>query len=398
MGPAEGPTGKTADALTDRQEVTLPHDGAHDAGVHDALAHDSGGHDAVHSVDATGDSGSASLDWYPGNYGLTDTGNDTARDAFLTGTLSSAFDGVEMIYAWTTCETKKDDYSACFAAIDADLAATPAGKHIILMLQYKQFGSGSGLDAVPAYLRSGPGKWCVSSGSKEVCGQYETPGSAVAMLWNDAVAARLHAWFAALGAYYGPGGPGHARADKIAGIVLPETSTGAGGTTSLASVGYTSADYVSAIEANLSALSTAFPTKPVFQYINFLPTPGGSEVDALKSIGDWALKQRHIGLGCPDVGGNSSFHPPGYDTLMDTKYQVNLPFNVAIEPMDFGSKYTSGLKETYAEATELAADGGMAAQFVVWWHEEGKENVFTIDDVAKFLPTHPNPNVAPPKY
>jgi hypothetical protein len=355
--------------------------------------------------DAGADGGASTLDWYPGNYGLVGMGNATARDAFLTGALASAFDGVEVIYPWTKCETSIDHYDACFTAIDGDLAATPAGKHLIIFLQYKTFGSGTTADggsavpdSVPAYLLTSPGAWCESSGGTPVCGEYTTATSSIAMIWNQAVADRVHAWIAALGAHYAAGGAGAKYADRIAGIVLPETATGETMTYPLATVGYTSMGYVGAIEDNLTAAATAFPTKPVFQYINFLAHGVPSESAALQSIGTWALglKPRHIGLGCPDVGGNSSFHPFGYDTLMNATYQLHLPFNVAIEPMDFDKAITTGLDATYAEAIG-PAPGGMAAQFVVWWYEQGTGHVFNIDDVAAYLPGHPDPNTALPK-
>jgi hypothetical protein len=342
-----------------------------------------------------GDSGSASLDWFPGNYGLTDTTNRAARDAFLTG-LSNAFKGVELIYQWAKCEsgTVMGDYSACFTAIDADLtAAKLAGKHIILMLQYKGFGSagdaGTGVDAVPAYLLSGPGTWCATG--TPFCGEYKTTKGSIAMIWNGAVATRLQKWFAALGQYYGPGGNGHPLVDSIAGIALPETATGTNNMYPLTAVGYSPGGYLTAIKANLSALNAAFPTKPVFQYINFLPNGSSSE---LQSIGDFALTQRNVGLGCPDVAGNS-YDPPGYDTLINPHYQLHLPFNVAVEPMDFSTAYTPSIQATYARATNVAQDGGMAAQFVMWWYVQGGAgNAFTIDQVANYLLSHPDPNVA----
>jgi hypothetical protein len=295
-----------------------------------------------------------------------------------------------MIYPWTTCETSMGDYSACFAAIDGDIKAVPAGKHIILFLQYKSFGTP---DAVPAYLRSSPGAWCEGS----MCGQYPTNDGGIAMIWNAAVADRLHAWFAALAGYYGPGGPGAAYADRLAGIVLPETSAGETAANPLTNFGYTGANYVAAIEANLLALSTSFPTLPIFQYINFLSHGVPSPSAALQALGDWALLHRNIGLGCPDVAGTPSFHPPGYDTLMNPKYQSHLPLNVAIEPMDYATAQTTGLSATYTEATGQAPNG-MAAQFVVWWHVQGTGHAFTVDDVATYLGAHPNPNVALPSW
>jgi hypothetical protein len=123
-----------------------------------------------------------------------------------------------------------------------------------------------------------------------------------------------------------------------------------------------------------------------------------NESAALKTLGDFALNNPNIGLGCPDVGGGTAFSPPGYDTLINPMYQLHLPFNVAIEPMDYDAAITKGLSFTYAEATGPAAQGGMAAQFVVWQHVEGNNHVFTIDDVAKFLPNNPDPNTALPTY
>jgi hypothetical protein len=322
------------------------------------------------------------------------TGNDAARDAFLTGALAGPFVGVEMIYPWTTCEgPTMGDYSACFTAMDADIdKVIAAGKHIILLFQYKSFSG----DSVPAYLR-GPGAWCVTAGTTQVCGEFQGASSSIAMIWNTAVADRLHAWFGAVAAHYGPGGPGAARGNAIAGIVLPETATANGGPVSAASVGYTPSGYLGAIQDNLTTLVGLFPNLPVFQYINFLPQGVPSESAALKSLGDWALTKRHIGLGCPDVGGSTTFSPFGYDTLMNAKYQTHLAFNVAIEPMDYDAPITTGVAATYAEATGVAPNG-MAAQFVVWQHVTGGSHVFTIDNVAAYLPSHPDPNVALPTY
>jgi hypothetical protein len=369
-----------------------------DAGLGDGAAGEGGAPGDAGDADTSGDggtggdAGSASLVWYPGNYGVVTTGNNAARDAFLTGRLAGSFIGVEMVYPWSSCEGPMGDYSACFAAMDADIAAVPAGKHMILFLQYKGFS----YDAVPAYLQ-GPGAWCVTVGATQVCGQYQGPQSTIAMIWNTAVADRLHAWFTAVAAHFAPGGAGAAHANRLAGIVLPETAPGSTGPVPLASVGYTAAKYVAAIEDNLTTLVASFPNLPAFQYINFLPQAVPSESAALKSLADWALTKRNIGLGCPDVGGSATFSPPGYDVLMNAAYQTHLPFNVAIEPMDYDAPITTGLAATYAEATGKAPNG-MAAQFVVWQYVTGASHVFTIDDVAAYLPSHPNPNVALPTY
>src|SRR5262249_10291903 len=83
-----------------------------DAAAKDAAGKDAAGKDAAAPVDAAvaGDGGAPQLVWFPGNYGLVTTGNDAARNAFLTGAFAGPFDGVEMIYPWTTCETAMGNY------------------------------------------------------------------------------------------------------------------------------------------------------------------------------------------------------------------------------------------------------------------------------------------------
>jgi len=71
--------------------------------------------------------------------------------------------------------------------------------------------------------------------------------------------------------------------------------------------------------------------------------------------------------------------PEGYDTLINAKYQTHLPFNVAIEPMDFGSAYTTGLEETYAR---LVARYGFAPKGPVTFELYGDPQHFAVRTVG----------------
>ena len=164
-----------------------------------------------------------------------------------------------------------------------------------------------------------------------------------------------------------------------------------------AAVGYTPNAYLAAVEANLQTLATGFPTKPVWQYINYIFGPADQGVALMTSLGMWALSHPNVGLGCPDVGGNATFHPAGYDVLLPSTFHGLLPFNVAIESMDYDMMYTDGLMQTWQEATGPAPNG-MAAQFVVWSDVTGTGHAFTTAQAATFLTTHADPNTAPPMY
>ena len=81
------------------------------------------------------------------------------------------------------------------------------------MLQYKKH---DGTPAVPSYLLSEGGPWC----SGRYCGELVHGDKHVAMVWNDAVSARLVAWLSAMAAHLATS----PYASSVAGIVFNETS------------------------------------------------------------------------------------------------------------------------------------------------------------------------------
>ena len=332
---------------------------------------------------APGDAGGgAALAWFPGNYVLLNSADDatTERDALLGNASSmNAFVGLEKRYDWTACEATKDDYSACIANVESDLAAVDAkGKKLIVFLMYKTF---TDPHAVPAYmLQQGP--WCTGS----TCGEVAMSNGVTAMLWNTGVADRMHAWIAAMGAAI-ENGP---HASALAGVVFPESACGACETTA----GFTAPAYVAAMEGNVKAAIAAFPNVIAFQYINFVP-PASTQTQSLAELADFALATPHAGLGCPDLG--PLFNPPEYPLLESAKYQGRVPIAPAVETSDYQSGRTSSLQSTYALGIDPSPKG-MAAQIITWSNTQNASYVFTIADVAAYLPAHPNPNTAAPTW
>jgi hypothetical protein len=341
---------------------------------------DAGGNDAG-VVDSATDGG-AQLAWFPGNYVLLNSADDqtTERDAVLGNAgLMNAFVGLEKRYDWTACEAAQGDYSACIADVESDLAAVDAkGKKLIVFLMYKTF---TDPHAVPAYmLQQGP--WCTGS----TCGEVAMSNGVSAMLWNTGVADRMHAWIAAMGAAI-QNGP---HASALAGVVFPESACGACENTA----GYTASAYVDAMKGNVTAAIAAFPNVIAFQYINFVP-PSSTQTQSLADLADFALATPHAGLGCPDLG--PLFNPPEYPLLENAKYQGRVPIAPAVESPDYQSGRTSSLPSTYSLGTDPAPKG-MAAQIITWADTQNASYVFTIADVAAYLPSHPNPNSAPPTW
>ena len=321
------------------------------------------------------------LVWNPGHYIIIGSDSTAKRDQVLAAPSSKPFAGIQRKYDWFSFETAKGDYDAGLALLDDDLqAAEQAGKKLLAMIQYKQFGSTP--HAVPAYLRQ-PGPWCTGS----TCGEYRMSNGVTAIIWQPGVAGRLQAWFQAIGAHVAQS----PHRGAFAGIVLPETALSEG-KKSLASVGYTQPVYRDAIEANLLSLVGALPNTPVFQYINFFP-PNKNADQYLADLADFALAHPTVGLGCPDVA--PAISPPGYDILEDPGYQDRLPFDVAIEAADFGSARTTGLSPTY----QLAVTG-MRAQYVSWFAGGGNDadDVFSLADVSAYIAKHPMPNTDVPTW
>jgi hypothetical protein len=333
------------------------------------------------STDAPSDAGT-SLAWFPGNYVLLNSADDatTERDAVLgDATLMNAFVGIEKRYDWTACEAAQGDYSACIADVESDLAAVDAkGKKLIVFFMYKTF---TDPHAVPAYMLA-QGPWCTGP----VCGEVAMSNGVSAMIWNAGVADRMHAWIAAMGAAIEKG----PHASALSAVVFPESACGSCETTA----GYTASAYVDAMKGNVTAAIAAFANVIAFQYINFVP-PSSSQTQSLTDLADFALATPHAGLGCPDLG--PLFNPPEYPLLENAKYQGRVPIAPAVESPDYQSGRTSSLPSTYALGIDPAPKG-MAAQIITWANTNNASYVFTVQDVAAYLPSHPNPNIAPPTW
>ena len=342
----------------------------------------------------------AHLDWFPGHYVLLseealthDAGERDERDRLLADDIVTPFRGLQIKYGWATFETSEGDYSAGLAALKDDLdalAAVPESrggpKKLVIVLQYKEFSPGA--HAVPGYLLKAGSKYCAG----KVCGEYEMHDGTTAMIWQPEVRARLHAWARAVGSYVAKHYP-----HKVAAVVLPETANGPGNVP-LASVGYAPDVYLSALSDNLDALTApgAFPETPVIQYINFFPL-GGDETTYLTKLARVAASHPHAGIGCPDVGSVSSYHPPGYPVLESATFQGAIPFNVAIEQQDFDSYRNTSLAGAYARAIHGSAKGGFGAQMVAWVNIQNRGgHAFDLQDVSDYIRSHPMPNTAPP--
>ncbi len=350
-----------------------------------------GGDDSGAKKDSGGDAASGAFDWFPGNYLLIDATTASDITTQLSSPARDAFVGVQVRYLWHDCEVAQNDYSGCMAKMDADVAAADAlGKKIILFLQYKTFDTSQ---PVPAYLL-GAGPWCVSGGDAgQVCGSYPMGNGTTAMVWVPGVAARLHAWFDAIGQHFASS----PHAGAIAGINLPETACSSNPALPLPSVGYTAPIYEAAIEENLRALVHAFPTKLAFQYTNFLPAFGSDTTAAsLGKLADFALATPHVGLGCPDLAPMEN--APFYAWLKDAKYQGRVPFQPAVESPDYKSARTPSLAATYDLGVKVAP-AGMDAQMISWANVNASGDVFTTDEVNAYIKAHgPFPNVARPTW
>jgi len=202
--------------------------GQSDASSHSARADVSATTQRAASSNATG-AAIPPYNWYPGYYVLNHTDTPAAKRAILADPLVKPFTGVQFRYHWDASELSPGDYSAGFAALDADLKRVAAtGKKILVMLMYKKF---DGTSAVPADLRTGPGAWCNGA----YCGEFTNgTGTSLALLWNPVVEARMKAWITAMALHLEQS----RYINSVAGIVFNETSVSTNDTWLLASAGY----------------------------------------------------------------------------------------------------------------------------------------------------------------
>ena len=325
--------------------------------------------------------------WYPGYYVLASRTTPAAKQAILADPLVKPFTGVQFRYQWANSELSPGDYSAGFAALDADLKRVAAkGKKLLVMLMYKKF---DGTSAVPADLLVSPGPWC--SGS--YCGEFSNgQGTSLALLWNAAVEARLKAWITAMATHLSQS----RYINSVAGIVFNETALGTTDTSVLASAGYDPNAYIQALEDNMLAATTAAPRLITILYVEGgFVSMDGSPVNGGQKIGDWLLAHPRTGAGTPDLKPKD---PKGLNhPCARAKYQSSNVCGPAVESPDYSTQVTDSFDDSFHYAT-APAPNGLHASFLSFDYgvRSPDGNAFTFADVSHNIATHPIPNTTAP--
>ena len=324
--------------------------------------------------------------WYPGYYVLNSNDTAATKQAILTDPLVKPFTGVQFRYHWDASELKPGDFSAGFAALDADLKRVAAkGKKLLVMLSYKKF---DGTSSVPADLRTGPGAWCTGS----YCGEFTNgSGTSLALLWNPAVEARLKAWITAMATHLSQS----RYIASVAGILFNETSLGSTDTALLATAGYDPEVYIQALEDNMLAATTAAPRLiTILYYEGGFVSMNGKAVNAGQQIGDWFLQHPRTGAGTPDLkpkNPKDTKHPCGHPT-----YQAHIVCAPAVQAPDYSTKVTDSFEDSFHYATQ-PAPAGLHGSFLTFSYAVGPgNNAFTFSDVSHNIASHPVPNTARP--
>ena len=327
------------------------------------------------------------FNWYPGYYVLSASSNPTRKQRMVDDPLVAPFHGVQFRYNWVESELTPGNYSAGFAALDADLKRVAAkSKKLLVMLQYKKF---DGTPSVPADLRTAGGPWC--SGS--YCGELTTNRSSLALLWNAAVETRLKAWITAMAAHLAAS-PYLA---NVAGIVFNETSLGTKDVNVLAAAKYDPNVYLQAIQDNLLAATTAAPKLIAFLYFEGgFVSMNGSSVKAGESLGDWMLLHPRTGVGMADLAPKDP-KGPSHPCSMP-RLQGRVPCEPAVEGSDYALTATGSLDETFRYATSPAPIGVLASLVTFSYKPGSGPNAFTFADVSSYVKTHPILNTNPPTW
>jgi hypothetical protein len=345
----------------------------------------------THTVDSTAASGRRDAipdyNWFPGYYVLNFKDTNEAKAAILADPLVKPFTGVQFRYHWDASELSPGDYSAGFAALDADLRRVAAKKKkLLVMLTYKKF---DGTSSVPADLRTGPGPWCNGS----YCGELTNgSGTSQALLWNPVVETRLKAWVTAMAQHLSQS----RYIGSVAGIVLNETALGTTDPAALTAAGYDANAYIAALEDLMHAATTAAPRLITFLYFEGgFVNLDGTPVNAGQKIGDWLLKNPRTGIGTPDLrpkDPKSTNHPCAHP-----KYQAHIACAPAVEGPDYSSQVTDSFEDSFRYATEPSPNG-LHASFLTFAYGggSGADNAFTFADVSHGIASHPIPNTARP--
>jgi hypothetical protein len=327
-----------------------------------------------------------SYNWFPGYYVLNHIDTAARKETLLSDPLVRPFTGVQFRYHWAASELSPRDYSAGFAALDADLQRVAAsGKKLMVMLSYKK---ADGTPAVPADLRTGPGDWC----SGAYCGQFAPNGSTrLALLWNPVVEARLKAWVTAMARHLSQS----PYVGNVAGIVFNETSLGTKNTTLLASADYDPDVYLQALEDNMLAVTTAAPQLIVLLYFEggFVSMDGRS-LHAGQRLGDWMLAHPRTGVGVADLIPKQPKGPS--HPCANSAYQPKIACAPAVQAGDYSTAMTDSFDQTFRYGT-AATPNGLHGSFLTFSYGVGAgPNAFTFADVSRNIANRPIPNVTRP--
>ena len=325
------------------------------------------------------------VNWFPGYYVLGHGTTFTAKQKILADPLVAPFTGVQFRYHWSETELAAGDYTAGFVQLDADLENVAArSKKLLVMLQYKKH---DGTPAVPSYLSSEGGPWC----SGRYCGEIVYGNAHLAMVWNDAVSARLVAWVSAMAEHLAAS----PHASSVAGIVFNETSLPTLDQALLAEAGYDPYAYMQGLQSDMLAALDAAPRFPVFYYHEggFVSMDGES-VHAGAVMGDWMVEHPHTGTGTPDLKPKSpktATHP-----CANPSYQGRVPCNPDVQAGDYAVSVTDSLDQSFRYATRPAPDG-LSASYLTFSYAVGSgPNAFTFADVSRYIASHPTPNSSVP--
>jgi Bacterial Ig domain len=329
--------------------------------------------------------GTNGVNWFPGYYVLGSSTTFTAKQKILDDPLVAPFTGVQFRYQWSETELAEGDYTAGFAQLDADLESVAArSKKLLVMLQYKNH---DGTAAVPSYLLSEGGPWC----SGLYCGDLAYEDKHVAMVWNDAVSARLVAWVSAMAGHLAAS----PHASSVAGIVFNETSLPTVDHTLLAEAGYDPYAYMRGLQEDMLAAVAAAPRLPVFYYHEGgFVSMDGEAVHAGTVMGDWMLEHPHTGSGTSDLkpkDPKTATHP-----CANPSYQGRFPCNPDVQAGDYSVSVTDSLDQTFQYATG-PAPLGLSASYLTFSYAVGSgPNAFTFEDVSRYILSHPTPNSSVP--
>jgi hypothetical protein len=205
------------------------------------------------------------------------------------------FSGAQVKYTWRELERVKDHYD--FTPVVEDVALL-ADHHKRLFIQLQDSSFDDSIINVPEYLLHDPD---YHGGANR-----ENGGGWVARRWDPAVRSRFEKLLNALGTEVD---------GEIAGITLPETSVGYGGSGKVSPSGFTFETYRDGVLETMTALKRAFPKSVAMIYANFMP-------------GEWLPSQDHGYLrSVYDHAGRLGLAVGGPDLLPFRRGQMNHPYH-----------------------------------------------------------------------